>query len=43
MPFDSAPRITPLASVIFFPGIYVPTGEKTLFIPVRAFGAPHTT
>src|SRR5271169_4422780 len=43
MPFDSTPRMTPLASVIFLPGIYVPTGEKTPFIPVRAFGAPQTT
>src|SRR5208337_2570775 len=43
MPFDSTPRITPLASVIFLPGIYVPTGEKTPFIPLRAFGAPQTT
>src|ERR1700722_2160071 len=43
MPFDSTPRMTPLASVSFLPGIYVPTGEKTLFMPVRAFGAPQTT
>ena len=43
MPFDSTPRMTPLASVIFLPGIYVPTGENTPFIPVRAFGAPQTT
>src|SRR5271168_2623455 len=43
MPFDSTPRMTPLARVIFLPGIYVPTGEKTLFMPVRALGAPQTT
>src|SRR5208282_1212797 len=43
MPFDSTPRMTPLASVIFLPGIYVPTAENTPFIPVRAFGAPQTT
>src|SRR5579863_4110031 len=43
MPFDSTPRMTPLARVIFLPGIYVPTGEKTPFMPVRAFGAPQTT
>ncbi len=38
MPFDSTPRMTPLASVIFLPGIYVPTAENTPFMPVRAFG-----
>ena len=43
MPFNSTLRITPLARVIFFPGIYVPMGENTPFIPVRAFGAPQTT
>src|ERR1700733_13603928 len=43
MPFDSTPRMTPLASVSFLPGIYVPTGENTPFMPVRAFGAPQTT
>src|SRR5277367_4959093 len=43
MPFDSTPRMTPLASVSFLPGMYVPTGEKTLFMPVRALGAPQTT
>src|SRR5271166_3216173 len=35
--------MTPLPSVIFLPGIYAPTGENTLFMPVRALGAPHTT
>ena len=35
--------MTPLARVIFLPGIYVPTGEKTPFMPVRALGAPQTT
>ena len=43
MPFDATPRITPLASVIFLPGIYVPTAENTPFMPVCAFGAPQTT
>src|SRR5271154_703828 len=43
MPFESTPRMTPLARVIFLPGIYVPTGEKTPFMPVRALGAPQTT
>src|ERR1700722_15680895 len=43
MPFDSTPRMTPLASVSFLPGIYVPTAENTPFMPVRAFGAPQTT
>src|ERR1700722_20291955 len=43
MPFDSTPRMTPLARVSFLPGIYVPTGENTLFMPVRALGAPQTT
>src|SRR5580704_7978874 len=43
MPFDSTPRMTPLARVSFLPGIYVPTAENTLFMPVRALGAPQTT
>ena len=43
MPSDSTPRMTPLPSVIFLPGIYVPGAEKTLFSPVRALGAPQTT
>ncbi|KAF0211670.1 MAG: hypothetical protein FD172_1731 [Methylocystaceae bacterium] len=43
MPSDSTPRMTPLPSVIFFPGMKVPGAEKTLFMPVRALGAPQTT
>ncbi len=35
--------MTPLASVMFLPGMNVPTGENTLFMPVRALGAPQTT
>src|SRR5215203_4700945 len=43
MPRLSTPRMVPTPSVIFLPGMYVPGGENTPFIPVRAFGAPHTT
>ena len=43
MPWLSTPRMVPTPSVIFLPGMYVPGGENTPFMPVRAFGAPHTT
>ncbi len=33
----------PAPSTVFLPGIQVPTGEKTDFMPARALGAPHTT
>ena len=43
MPRLSTPRMVPTPSVMFLPGMNVPGGENTLFMPVRAFGAPHTT
>ena len=43
MPRLSTPRIVPTSSVMFLPGMKVPGGANTLFMPVRAFGAPHTT
>ena len=43
MPRLSTPRMVPTPSVIFLPGIQLPGGENTPFMPVRAFGAPHTT
>ncbi len=43
MPRLSTPRMVPTPSVMFFPGMNVPGGENTLFMPVRAFGAPQTT
>src|SRR3954465_3844552 len=43
MPRLSTPRIVPTPRVIFLPGMKAPGGAKTPFMPVRAFGAPHTT
>ena len=43
MPRLSTPRIVPTPKVVFLPGRKVPGGAKTLFMPVRAFGAPQTT
>ncbi len=43
MPRLSTPRMVPMPSVMFLPGMKVPGGENTLFMPVRALGAPHTT
>ena len=43
MPWLSTPRIVPTDSVMFLPGMNVPAGENTPFMPVRALGAPHTT
>ena len=43
MPRLSTPRIVPTPSVMFLPGMKAPGGAKTPFMPVRAFGAPHTT
>ncbi len=43
MPRLSTPRMVPTPSVMPLPGMKVPGGENTLFMPVRAFGAPQTT
>ena len=43
MPALRTPRISPTFSVIPLPGMTAPGGANTAFIPVRAFGAPHTT
>src|SRR5262245_43865540 len=43
IPRLSTPRIVPTPSVMFLPGMNVPGGENTPFMPVRALGAPHTT
>src|SRR5436190_10314148 len=43
MPRLSTSRILPTPSVMFLPGMNAPGGANTPFIPVRAFGAPHTT
>ena len=43
MPRLSTPRIVPTPSVMSLPGMKVPGGANTPFMPVRAFGAPHTT
>src|SRR5215472_1978704 len=43
MPRLSTSRILPTPSVMFLPGMNAPTGANTPLIPVRAFGAPHTT
>ncbi len=43
MPRLSTPRMVPMPSVMFLPGMKVPGGENTLIMPVRALGAPHTT
>src|SRR3954471_6074424 len=43
MPRLSTPRMVPIPSVMFLPGIKVPGAENTLISPARAFGAPHTT
>src|SRR5215831_6498948 len=43
MPRLSTPRMVPIPSVMFLPGMKVPGGENTPFMPARAFGAPHTT
>jgi hypothetical protein len=43
MPWLSTPRIFPTPSVMFLPGMKVPGGANTPIMPVRAFGAPHTT
>src|SRR5579872_7492706 len=43
MPRLSTPRMVPTASVIALPGMKAPGGTNTPFMPVRAFGAPHTT
>src|SRR5215468_11003106 len=43
MPRLSTPRMVPMDSVMFLPGMKVPGGENTLIMPARAFGAPQTT
>ena len=43
MPRLSTPRMVPTPSVMFLPGMKVPGGENTLFMPARALGAPQTT
>ena len=43
MPRLSTPRMVPMPSVMFLPGMKVPGGENTLTRPARAFGAPQTT
>ena len=43
MPRLSTPRMVPTPSVMFLPGMKVPGGENTPFMPARALGAPHTT
>ena len=43
MPALRTPRISPTFSVMPVPGMNVPGGANTPFMPVRAFGAPQTT
>ena len=43
MPFETTPRTGFFSSVIFDPGMYVPSGANTPSMPARAFGAPQTT
>src|ERR1700682_661435 len=43
MPRLSTPRMVPIPSVMFLPGMKVPGAENTLTRPARAFGAPQTT
>ena len=43
MPRLSTPRMVPTCSVMFLPGMNAPGGTNTPVMPVRAFGAPHTT
>src|SRR6516165_4723795 len=43
MPRLSTPRILPMPSVMFLPGMKAPGGTNTPFMPARALGAPHTT
>ena len=43
MPLESTPRITPFLRSSLVPGMKLPTGANTPFMPVRALGAPHTT
>ena len=43
MPRLSTPRMVPMPSVMFLPGMKVPGAENTLTRPARAFGAPQTT
>ena len=43
MPALCTPRISPTFSVMPVPGMTLPGGANTAFMPLRAFGAPHTT
>ncbi len=43
MPALRTPRISPTFSVVLVPGMKLPGAANTPFMPVRAFGAPHTT
>src|SRR6185437_12375543 len=43
MPLLSSPRILLAFSVMPVPGMKLPVGANTPFMPVRALGAPHTT
>ena len=43
MPQLSTPRIFAFLSTTPVPGMVVPGGAKTPFMPVLALGAPHTT
>src|SRR4051812_15294015 len=43
MPRLSTPRILPMPSVMFLPGMKAPGGTNTPFMPARALGAPQTT
>ena len=43
IPALCTPRISPTRSVACVPGMKLPGGANTPFMPVRAFGAPHTT
>ncbi len=43
MPRLSTPRMVPTCKVMFLPGMNAPGGTNTPVMPVRAFGAPHTT
>src|SRR5262249_19492366 len=43
IPRLSTPRMLPMPSIMFLPGMKAPGGTKTPFMPARALGAPHTT
>src|ERR1700693_652347 len=43
MPLLSWPRMRVFLSVMSLPGMVLPAGAKTPFMPARALGAPQTT